>query len=114
MTQETKTQYVTKSIIHGNAKVQSSPRHYGWRTISDDEELKGRYCLEWWIKLLSAHGIDNYARVMYVMEQREIVEAIVTLLLNGERGSIIPPSFLFGMLKIRITIDISTQRHLIS
>ncbi|KAG2265685.1 hypothetical protein Bca52824_072764 [Brassica carinata] len=75
-------------------------------------ELKERYCLEWWIKLLSAHGIDNYARVMYVM--REIVEAIVTLLLNDERGSIIPLSFLFGMLKIRITIDISTQRHPIS
>ena len=39
-------------------------------------------------------------------EQREIVEAIVTLLLSDERGSIIPLSFLLGMLKIRITIDI--------
>ena len=38
-------------------------------------------------------------------EQREIVEAIVTLLLSDERGSIIPLSFLLGMLKIRITID---------
>ncbi|KAH0936251.1 hypothetical protein HID58_013368 [Brassica napus] len=101
--------------------------------------LKGRYCLDWWIKLLSAHGIDNYARVMYVIvrtgvrsesiiaslthysreslpcfEQREIVEVIVILLLSDERGSIIPLSFLFGMLKIRITIDILTHRHPIS
>uniref|UniRef100_A0A0D3C7T1 NPH3 domain-containing protein n=1 Tax=Brassica oleracea var. oleracea TaxID=109376 RepID=A0A0D3C7T1_BRAOL len=72
-------------------------------SIPLEEELKGKDCLEWWIKLLSAHGIDNYARVMYVM--REIVEAIVTLLLSDERGSIIPLSFLLGMLKIRITID---------
>ncbi|KAG2267324.1 hypothetical protein Bca52824_061879 [Brassica carinata] len=72
-------------------------------SIPQEEELKGKDCLEWWIKLLSAHGIDNYARVMYVM--REIVEAIVTLLLSDERGSIIPLSFLLGMLKIRITID---------
>ncbi|KAF3596380.1 hypothetical protein DY000_02023298 [Brassica cretica] len=89
MTQETKTQYVTNSIIHGNAKVRSSPRHYGWRTISNDEELKERYCLEWWIKLLSAHGIDNYARVMYVMLRTGVrSESIIASLTHYSRESL--------------------------
>ncbi|KAH0842695.1 hypothetical protein HID58_093445 [Brassica napus] len=74
--------------------------------------MTGRYCLEWWIKLLSAHGIDNYARVMYVMEQREVVEAIVTLLLNDERGSIIPLSFLFGMIMDAYLAEIARDPYL--
>ena len=42
-------QYVTNIIIHeihkhdckagGNAKVRSSPRHYGWKTISDGDSV---------------------------------------------------------------------------
>ncbi|WZZ07919.1 hypothetical protein YC2023_093840 [Brassica napus] len=59
------------------------------------EELKGRDCLEWWIEQLSALGINNYTR--NCQEKREIVEAIVTLLPSGQRGSIIPLSFLLGM-----------------
>ncbi|KAF8098813.1 hypothetical protein N665_0257s0027 [Sinapis alba] len=45
-------------------------------------------------------------------EQREIVEAIVTLLPSDERGSIIPLSFLLGMLKIGITLDIEISYRL--
>ncbi|WZY86601.1 hypothetical protein YC2023_032985 [Brassica napus] len=86
---ETKTQYVTNNIIHGNAKVRSSPRHYGWRTILDDEGLKGRYCLDWWIKLLSAHGIDNYARVMYVIVRTGVrSESIIASLTHYSRESL--------------------------
>lgn len=49
-------------------------------------------------------------------EQRGIVEAIVTLLPNNEKGSlcfsVTPLSFLFGMLKIGITIDIEISCRL--
>ncbi|XP_018486217.1 putative BTB/POZ domain-containing protein At3g08660 [Raphanus sativus] len=45
-------------------------------------------------------------------EKREIVEAIVTLLPSDERGSIIPLSFLLGMLKIGITLDIEVSYRL--
>ncbi|CAH8283457.1 unnamed protein product [Eruca vesicaria subsp. sativa] len=46
-------------------------------------------------------------------EQREIVEAIVTLLPSDERGTInIPLSFLLGMLKIGITLDIEISYKL--
>ncbi|KAG2294989.1 hypothetical protein Bca52824_041658 [Brassica carinata] len=44
--------------------------------------------------------------------QREIVEAIVTLLPCEERGSIIPLSFLLGMLKIGITLGIEISYRL--
>ncbi|KAJ0249512.1 putative BTB/POZ domain-containing protein [Hirschfeldia incana] len=45
-------------------------------------------------------------------EQREIVEAIVTLLPSDERGSIIPLTFLLGILKIGITLDIEISYRL--
>ncbi|KAG2315453.1 hypothetical protein Bca4012_066268 [Brassica carinata] len=45
-------------------------------------------------------------------EQRKIVEAIVTLLPSDERGSIIPLSFLLGMLKIGITLGIEISCRL--
>ncbi|KFK38267.1 hypothetical protein AALP_AA3G091600 [Arabis alpina] len=49
-------------------------------------------------------------------EQREIVEAIVTLLPNDDKGSsslsVTPLSFLFGMLKIGMTIDIEISYRL--
>ncbi|CAF1972812.1 BnaC04g05860D [Brassica napus] len=53
------------------------------------EELKERYCLEWWIKLLSAHGIDNYARVMYVMVRTGVrSESIIASLTHYSRESL--------------------------
>ncbi|KAH0857876.1 hypothetical protein HID58_086137, partial [Brassica napus] len=80
-TQETKAQYVTNSIIHGNAKVRSSPRHYGWRTISDDGVsifggLRGGYCYECMGDTVSSGG-SNYSLLMVLITTQELLGRIM-------------------------------------